>query len=101
MPKPVINFENAKFEQGARVCTVDANGVEKNVRFNLHITLADGTIYAKEWPRWYWSKWLVNKYYFPYSMASQRGHYRKCNDRHAWLLDQAWKESLKEPTNEQ
>ncbi|UBN55274.1 hypothetical protein [Pantoea agglomerans] len=100
MAKPVINFENAQFEQCGRVSNIDANGVEKNVRHNLRIILADGTIYAKEWPRFHWAKWMVNKDHIPYSITSRRGHYRKCNDRHTWLLDQAWKANFKETAHD-
>ena len=98
MAKSPINFDGAKYDRLGGSYSVDREGNKTDVRYDLRITLADGTFYSKESPFYRWEKWLANKDYNIRSLKSM-GHYRKCNERHAWLLDQAWKENFIAPTD--
>lgn len=91
-----INFDGAQYDRMGRTYRHDREGNEINVRHHQQITLADGTVYSKESPLFRWEKWIPNKEHRSRSTGST-GHYRKCNDRHAWLLDQAWKENFIAP----
>lgn len=97
MAKLPINFNGASYTHIGSSCTVLPDGTRKNEVQHRRIILADGTQY--EFDRYGWSRWIENKDYRFY--PDSRGHYRKCNDRYSWLLNQAWKENFKESENEQ
>lgn len=92
MAKTMIDFTGASLSLIGSSCMVLPDGTRKNEVQHRRIILADGTQY--EFDRYGWSRWMVNKDFrrFPDS----RGHYRKCNDRYSWMLNQGWKENFKE-----
>jgi hypothetical protein len=92
MANTMIDFTGAKFELCGSSCNVLPDGTRINEVSHRRVTLADGTLY--EFNRYGWHRWQDNKDYR--RIFDSRGHFRKCNDRYSWMLNQGWKENFKE-----
>jgi len=88
--KAPFDLEGAEYSLGSMAYRTNDQGEKKDVRHDFRIVLSDGTIFGKKWPRYQWSKWINNPDYNQHYTFSSPGHYRKCNDRYAAILDQAW-----------